>query len=199
MGLFRPYEPNKPADKTATIRAVGTAVEPETTEAAPGRPARKSVPTPSRRDAEAARRQRLNPVRTKKEAKAYEREQATKVRQRAMAATEARPEMVLMRDHVDSRWNVAEFMLPVMITVLAISMLGNVWEPLVLITMVATWVLLALVLIDLTVMWRGYKKLLAQRLPHSSPKGLLMVAVNRAMMMRRFRTPPARLKRGESF
>ncbi len=218
MGLFRPYEPAKPAEtatqahpvepvpsasagrtKGASSAAAASTSSPPLTEAASGRPVRKSVPTPSRREAEAARRQRLNPVRTKKEAKAYQREQQAKARQRAMAATESRPEMVLMRDYVDARWNVAEFMLPVMITMLALSMVGNVWPPLVVITMVATWVLLAAVLLDLTIMWRGFKKVLAERYPNSSPKGLMMMAANRAMMMRRFRNPPARIKRGESY
>ncbi len=197
MGLFRPYEPGTPAAKPAA--APTTTPEPAVVAEEPGRPSRKSVPTPSRRDAEAARRQRLNPVRTKKEAKAYEREQRARIRQKAMADTDARPEMALMRDHVDARWNVAEFMLPVMIVILALSMFGNVVPELVLGTMVATWVLLAAVLIDLTLMWRGYKKLLAERFPRSSTKGLMMVAVNRAMQMRRFRQPPARIKRGASY
>lgn len=201
MGLFRPYEPGKPADNTETGRAAGTATTPVPTAAAapddiPGRPARKSVPTPTRRQAELERRQRLNPVRTKKQARAYDREQQAKGRQKAMAASESRPEMVLMRDWVDSRWNIAEFMLPVMIVVLALSMLGNAWQPLVIGTMVATWVLLAAVLVDLTLMWRGFKRLLSQRLPNSLPKGIMMIAVNRAMMIRRFRNPPARIKRG---
>lgn len=202
MGLFRPYEPGKPAGTSAPATSAQTPPPaPATTPAddTAGRPVRKSVPTPTRRQAEQERRQRLNPVRTKKEARAYERDQRAKVRQKAMVETEGRPEMVLMRDYVDARWNVAEFMLPVMIVVLALSLLGSTFPTLVLITMIATWGLLAVVLIDLTLMWRGYKKVLAERHPRSSPKGLLMMAVNRAMQIRRFRQPPARIKRGGTF
>lgn len=204
MGLFRPYEPGKPADKTAsaapaTAGSTGAAPAVSTTDTTPGRPTRKAVPTPTRRQAELDRRQRLNPVRTKKEAKALERDQRAKVRQKAMVEAESRPEMVLLRDHIDARWNVAEFMLPIMLVVLAVSMFGNTYSPLVLGTMIATWVLLAVVILDLTVMWRSYKKLLAERFPRATPKGLLMMGVNRAMQIRRFRQPPARIKRGSSY
>ena len=65
--------------------------------------------------------------------------------------------------------------------------------------MIATWSLLALVLVDLTILWRGFKKVLGERYPRSSPKGLLMLTVNRAMQMRRFRQPPARIKRGQDY
>jgi len=204
VGLFRPYEPGKPADKTAsaapaTAGSTGAAPAVSTTDTTPGRPTRKAVPTPTRRQAELDRRQRLNPVRTKKEAKAFERDQRAKVRQKAMVEAESRPEMVLLRDHIDARWNVAEFMLPIMLVVLAVSMFGNAYSPLVLGTMIATWVLLAVVILDLTVMWRSYKKLLAERFPRATPKGLLMMGVNRAMQIRRFRQPPARIKRGSSY
>jgi len=204
VGLFRPYEPGKPADKTAsaapaTAGSTGAAPAVSTTDTTPGRPTRKAVPTPTRRQAELDRRQRLNPVRTKKEAKAFERDQRAKVRQKAMVEAESRPEMVLLRDHIDARWNVAEFMLPIMLVVLAVSMFGNTYSPLVLGTMIATWVLLAVVILDLTVMWRSYKKLLAERFPRATPKGLLMMGVNRAMQIRRFRQPPARIKRGSSY
>jgi len=202
VGLFRPYEPGTPADPTATpvppaaapVGAADAAVGGTT-----NRPARKTLPTPSRREAEAARRLRLNPVRTKKEAKAYERAQQATARQKSLAASEARPELVLLRDYVDARWNLAEFVLPVMIVILALSMMGNLWAPLVVITMIATWSLLALVLVDLTILWRGFKKVLGERYPRSSPKGLLMLTVNRAMQMRRFRQPPARIKRGQDY
>jgi hypothetical protein len=48
-------------------------------------------------------------------------------------------------------------------------------------------------------MWRGYKRVLAERLPNSSTKGLLMYGVNRCIQIRRFRMPPPRIKRGEAF
>ena len=48
-------------------------------------------------------------------------------------------------------------------------------------------------------MWRGFKKVLAARLPKVSPKGLLMYGMNRCIQIRRFRMPPPRIKRGETY
>ena len=38
-------------------------------------------------------------------------------------------------------------------------------------------------------MWRGFKKVLADRLPKASPKGLLMYGMTRSTQIRRFRIP----------
>jgi len=52
------------------------------------------------------------------------------------------------------------------------------------------------VIADTAIMWRGFKKLLAARLPKASPRGLLMYGMNRGIQIRRFRVPPPRVKRG---
>ena len=56
-----------------------------------------------------------------------------------------------------------------------------------------------LVLLDCFLMWRGFKKVLAERLPKASPEGLLMYGMNRSIQIRRFRMPAARIKRGEEY
>ena len=48
-------------------------------------------------------------------------------------------------------------------------------------------------------MWRGFKKVLAARLPKASPKGLLMYGMTRGTQLRRFRMPAPRVKRGEGY
>jgi hypothetical protein len=48
-------------------------------------------------------------------------------------------------------------------------------------------------------MWRGFKRVLAERLPNGSTKGLLLYGITRATQIRRFRMPPPRVKRGEKF
>jgi len=48
-------------------------------------------------------------------------------------------------------------------------------------------------------MWRGFKKVLAERLPRVSPKGLLMYGMNRMIQIRRFRMPSPRIKRGDVY
>jgi hypothetical protein len=58
------------------------------------------------------------------------------------------------------------------------------------------WGLLVLAAVDLYVMWRGYKKLLATKVQNASTRGLLMLAINRALSIRPWRAPAPRVKRG---
>ena len=74
--------------------------EPEASVHAPG--GKKSAPTPTRREAEAARRARLNPQLSPKEARRRERQAQYAVRDKQFAAVEASPARTLMRDHVDA-------------------------------------------------------------------------------------------------
>jgi hypothetical protein len=48
-------------------------------------------------------------------------------------------------------------------------------------------------------MWRGFKRVLAERIPNASTKGLLMYGMTRSTQIRRFRMPPPRLKRGDAY
>lgn len=190
MGLFRPYQPTNQSGVT----------EPSRDQARPAaRGAGKGVPTPSRKEAEAARRQRLNPVLTKKELRARERQTRAAQRNRAMTALEAQPERVLLRDYVDSRWTLTEFLLPVMVLVLALSFLASRFPVLLLVSTVAAYGLLLAAVVDLARLWRGYKRVLADRLPRVSSKGLLVVMINRAMSIRRFRVPAPRITRGDEY
>ena len=60
------------------------------------------------------------------------------------------------------------------------------------------WVLLGFTLINVGIMWRGFKKLLAERYPDASTRGLLVYMFNRSLMIRRFRQPAARINRGDA-
>jgi hypothetical protein len=61
------------------------------------------------------------------------------------------------------------------------------------------YVFLLVAVIDVFLMWRGFKKVLADRLPRASTRGLLMYGMNRCIQIRRFRIPPPRVKRGEGY
>ena len=104
-----------------------------------------------------------------------------------------------MRDYVDARFNLGEFLLPSLVVILAGSFMSQVWPPITLIATLVMYIYIILVLVDGFLMWRGFKKVLAERLPKASPKGLLMYGMNRCIQIRRFRMPPPRLKRGESY
>ena len=182
MGVFRPYD----------SQAKST---PEVSDPAHDHAKGKGAPTPTRKHAEAARRQRVNPVLTKKEAKVREREARRGNQAKAMAAQDALPQRVLMRDYIDARFNVTEILLPAWILVLAVTLLATRWPVLVEIAVFVVWGLLIVAVIDIYLMWRGYKKLLASRLPDAPTRGLLMLAVNRALSIRPWRSPAPRVKR----
>ena len=60
------------------------------------------------------------------------------------------------------------------------------------------YVFILAVLADCYLMWRGFKRVLADRLPGAPTRGLMMYGVNRSIQIRRFRMPAPRLKRGDT-
>ncbi len=178
-------------------------LKPEPTNAeieARARRAKKAGPTPSRREAEAARRQRVNRTLSKKEARVEASRQARAQRLRSMNARESVPEKALLRDYIDARFSLGELLLPSLAVILITSLLGSRFPQVTVIATLGMYVFLLLVVFDATVvMWRGFKKVLAARLPQASTRGLLLYGMNRCIQIRRFRMPPPRIKRGEAY
>lgn len=189
MALFRRNKSQAPES------AQGDTLPSTTSE--PGR--KKAGPTPSRKEAEALRRQRatrqLTPKQARKEAAAKNRVE----RMRSLNAREAQPEKALMRDYVDARFSVGEFLLPSLVLILALSFLNTFLPSMTLFATITMYVYILAVLVDGYIMWRGFKKVLAERLPRVSPKGLLMYGMNRMIQIRRFRMPAPRIKRGDTY
>ena len=177
--------------------------EPDEPEAAPDVDAtsgtKKARPTPTRKEAEAARRQRVTQTYSKKEARAYASRQARANRLKAVNQRENVPEKALMRDYVDSRFNLGEFLLPSVVVILAVTVLGTYVRNIAAFATLAMYLFILLVVVDNFLMWRGFKKVLAARLPKASPKGLLMYGMTRGTQLRRFRMPAPRVKRGEGY
>ena len=140
---------------------------------------------------------RLPPPLTPKQQRKADANSKARARNEAWERVEKSPERQLVRDYVDTRWTVAEFMLPAMILVMAAVMvtMNNVvlssWISM------SLWVLLGLVIINVGIMWRGFKKLLAERHPDAPTRGLLVYMFNRSLMIRRFRQPSPRINRGD--
>ena len=172
--------------------------EPATT-VEPGPSGKKDRPTPTRKEAEAARRQRMTTTLSKKEARAASSRQSRAQRMKAISAREAVPEKALMRDYVDARFNLGEFLLPAVVVILAVTLLGSYWPSVTIISTLAMYMFIVGVFVDGYLMWRGFKKVLAARLPKASPKGLLLYGMTRSTQIRRFRSPPPRIKRGEAY
>ncbi len=186
MALFRSKDPG-PAEveDPPVVEEIGA-----------GRP-RKSEPTPTRKQAEALRRQRVTKVYTKKEARAEASRAARGDRMKAMRERDNTPEKALMRNYIDARRNLGEFLLPGMVIILAATFLNQLAPQVAVLATGVMYFFIALVLVDAFLMWRGFKKLLAKRLPNTSTRGLLFYGVNRAIQIRRFRVPPPQVKRGE--
>ena len=83
--------------------------------------------------------------------------------------------------------------------ILAASFLGGRLPIITGISVIVMYVYILAVLADCFLMWRGFKKVLATRLPTASTKGLPMYGMNRCIQIRRFRMPPPRIKRGDAF
>ncbi|AQP44012.1 DUF3043 domain-containing protein [Tessaracoccus flavus] len=216
MALFRPYERNESA-KTDRIQSLTPKGEKAAAKAAaktaPTAPAaapeaenpgtragirKKQGATPSRKAAEAARMERLHPTLSPKEQRRADARARSAARMDSWSRIEQSPERQLLRDYVDTRWTVAEFMLPLMILLMALSMISIQAAPQIsYYVTLALWPLMIMAIINVAIMWRGFKKLLAERHPGASTKGLLMYMMNRSIMLRRFRQPGPRIKRGD--
>ena len=187
----------------ALFRRGSTGTEPTPTAPAPAPPptagAKKDRPTPTRREAEAARRQRVNRTLSPKEARRAAAQQNRTQRMRTLTAREAAPEKALMRDYVDARFSLGEFLLPSLVVILALSFLTVRFPGVSAITTLLMYVFILAVLGDCYFLWRGFKRVLAERLPGAPTRGLMMYGINRSIQIRRFRMPAPRLKRGDTY
>lgn len=157
----------------------------------------KNRPTPSRREAEAARMARLHPELDPKKAKEMNREAQSTSRRNQMAAVDSQPERELLRDVIDARFNIGEFALPVMLLILVVTFIPDL-QAYAELTLYAMWLVVAAIAFDLFLAWRTFKKLATERIPGRSLKGMVFYAWNRQMAMRRWRMPAPRVKRGEA-
>ena len=170
--------------------------------------AAKGRPTPKRSVAEAKRRQpiagssRTTSAPRTKEDKAKDRTNRAS-RYEAMRRGEAwalnprdrGPARALARDYVDSKRRVSEYYMYILVVLLAAVFLRSkaaqtIISPLVL-------VLIVVILVDASLIRRSLRKLMAERLPNESMKGLTAYAVMRALQIRRFRVPVPRVRPGD--
>lgn len=164
----------------------------------PRGPQPKTGPTPTRRQAEAARKERLNPSLSPKESRQLAAANQREARTKAMSTAESTPQKQLLRDYIDRRFNLGEFLLPACLVILALTFLNSAFPGITWVTTAAMYLFIMTVLADCFFMWRGYKKLLAERHPNAATKGLLFYGVNRVIQIRRLRMPRPRVKRGEA-
>jgi hypothetical protein len=184
VGLFKPYKREESAQPDPESATKATS--------------KKKVPTPTRRAAEQARRERLNPALNPKQAKARERELRMEKRAEATNKVDAEPRRVLLRDYIDARRSISQWAMPIIMVGLAVSMFTANWGPTASsMGLYIVWVLFIIIGVDVFLTWRGYKKLLAERLPNETSKRLFSYAMNRMINIRRIRMPKPRVKPGD--
>ncbi|WP_299445238.1 DUF3043 domain-containing protein [uncultured Phycicoccus sp.] len=175
-------------------------------EAHPEREGAKNRPTPKRRDQEAARKRPLV-ISDRKEARRLDRAKRREQLARTRAALESGDERYLpqrdkgpvrrfIRDYVDARRNLAEFLLPIMLIVLALSLIQN--DAIFSFSVFLTWGAVLAVIIDTALMWRGLRARLVTAFGEDGiARGSWRYAALRAFQMRRQRMPKPQVARGE--
>jgi Protein of unknown function (DUF3043) len=115
----------------------------------------------------------------------------------ALGPRDRGPVKRLARDYVDSHRRASEYYMYVLILLLIALLSRNKTletyvTPLVL-------VLIVVVALDAYLIRRALRKLVAQRFPNESTRGMTTYAVMRALQIRRFRMPAPRLKPGDKY
>ncbi|MDN5767879.1 MAG: DUF3043 domain-containing protein [Humibacillus sp.] len=174
-------------------------------EAVDERPGAKNRPTPKRRDQEAANKRPLivtdrkaagkTDKTARREAQAKQRAAMMSGDERYLPARDKGPRRRFIRDTVDSRWNIGEFLLPIMLLVLLLSFVKTSWALLLVFALV--YGLIAISIIDSFLMWRRTRKKLEAKFGPPQ-KGEGFYAIMRAFQMRRTRMPKPQVARGEA-
>ncbi|MFF7755867.1 DUF3043 domain-containing protein [Streptomyces sp. NPDC007971] len=192
----RAKDEKAPADKAS----VTDSKQPRDPQAPKGRP------TPKRSEAQSQRRSVANTPTTRKDAAKRQREerrQALDRQRQALAGGDERylpardkgPIRKFARDWVDSRFNVAEFFLPLAVVILVLSV---VRVPSIQALALWLWlVVIVLIVLDAAVSGFRLKKRLAERFPDQNRRGAVAYALMRSLQMRRLRLPKPQVKRGE--
>lgn len=170
-------------------------------------PTGKGRPTPKRKEREAANRRGLlaDPKQEARERRAKLREQRDREYQamregdeRNMPAEHRGPERRFLRDYVDARTSLGEYLLPLSIAFVVISLFMpqvGLWGFL----LIAIFYLLVLIAgIETFIAIRRLKKrFIAKFGENRIPRGWTFYVISRALNMRRFRVPKPKVERGE--
>jgi hypothetical protein len=178
----------------------------ETNPPAHTEPGGKGRPTPSRKEAQAAARERARAGLDKKAAQKLLREKRTESNRRMREGMKAGEEKYLpvrdqglvrryVRDWVDSRISVAEFLLPLLVVIMILQTGGSSQTRSFSSTLWATTILL-LVVDTLWVRFRLRRDLKA-RFPDKSTRGTTFYALVRMLQLRFMRLPKTSVKIGQ--
>lgn len=167
----------------------------------------KGRPTPTRKEAESARKQRLAPPRTRKEVSVRRREEmrAARLKQRAaldgagddryLPARDQGPVKGFLRDYVDVHRTVGELMIPIFVAIFVLATVRADWAASASTSLFLF--VLALMVVDSVRMVRGSKAAVRERFGADEEIGrTTMYVLLRTWQMRRLRLPKPRVKAG---
>ncbi len=185
------------------------AVEPVTT------PGKKAAPTRSRKEAQAANQRPLVPT-DRKMARQLDKKKRDEAFARERKALETGDERYLpardkgkirryVRDWVDARWSISEFLLPAMLLFLAgvlglslIKINERTANVIILSLMALFYTMLLVSVIEATVVWQRMKRRLKRLYPNDPiPRGTWFYMYTRMVMARRWRSPKPQVARGQ--
>ena len=166
-------------------------------------------PTPKRSVAEAKRRQPVTGSRAAAAPRTKEDKAKARVRTNRAGRYEAMrrgeewalnprdrgPARALARDFVDSKRRVSEYYMYILVVLLAAVFVRSAAAQAIISPVVL--LLILVIVVDGTLIRRSLSRLMAERLPGESTRGLTMYAVMRALQIRRFRVPTPRVHPGD--
>ena len=166
----------------------------------------KGAPTPSRREQEAARKRPLVPT-DRKEAARQARAKQAEAREKArlgMAAGDDRyltardrgPQRRYVRDYVDARFSIGEFLIPVMLIVIVLTFLPS--PELQVYGLFALWGFFLIAIIDCFVLGFLIQRRVGEKFGKTKvERGLRWYGAMRALQLRIMRLPKPQVKRGQ--
>jgi hypothetical protein len=166
----------------------------------------KGRPTPTRKEAEEARKARLAAPKGRRGQTARTKDQARDARAKMRAAMETGDDKYLpardkgpvkryVRDYVDSRRTIGEFLLPVFFVVFVVILLAPQYSGF---GSFAWLFIIAMMVVDSIRISRGAKAGVRERFGDDETKGVTMYAVMRGWQMRRLRLPKPQVQHGDS-
>ncbi len=159
--------------------------------------------TPSRKEAEAARKAQLKGITDPKEAKKAAREADRRARyeqrtalqtgdERRLPARDAGPVRAWVRDYVDGRRSVGEFFIPIAVSVLLLGFIRVAWLQIALSLLL--WVTIFLIVLDLLYLAWRLRTRAAEKFPDLDRRGITSYGLIRSVQIRRLRLPPPKVK-----
>ena len=170
------------------------------------KPGGKGRPTPTRKEAEAARLAKAKVPRTRREQMAAQRatkgESSQRVRQgmrageeKYLLARDKGPVRRFIRDFVDARFSFIELLIPLLVLTMVLGYSGN--AGLASFGNALLFGSILLVVLDMMLLRFRLRRQLAARFPDEPVKGTTYYAITRAMQMKFMRLPKAQVKIGQ--